>query len=51
MGVGLLMALPEQDDFVVLPLEGGHVLLNNSSLNSENREEEREMLEFMSKAT
>ena len=28
MGVGLLMALPEEEDFVVLPLEGGHILLS-----------------------
>lgn len=49
MGVGLLMALPKENDFLVLSTEGGHVLLSAASSNHERCEEEREMLEFVSK--
>merc|ERR1712137_39424 len=48
MGVGLMMALPKEDDFLVLSLEGGHVLLSSTSVNSERRKEESRMLKFVS---
>jgi len=48
MGVGLLMALPGQNNFVVLPLEGGHILLNSSPFNHVKKKEEEEMLNYIS---
>ena len=48
MGVGLMMALPKEEDFVVLSLEGGHVLLSSAPVNHERRKEESRMLKFVS---
>jgi len=48
MGVGLMMALPRAEDFIVLSLEGGHVHLSSAPANHERHEEESKMLKFIS---
>merc|ERR1712137_123631 len=47
MGVGLMMALNGSNDFVVLPLEAGHIQFNPCSMSDPRREEENQMIQFI----
>lgn len=47
MGVGLIMALGDRKEFVVLPLEGGHILLSKSPVKHCRREEEDRMVNYI----
>lgn len=50
MGVGLLMALPEEEDFVVLPLEGGHISLSAVAPGSDRHDVDRDLLDRVSQS-
>jgi len=50
MGVGLLMALPEEQDFVVLPLEGGHISLSAIPPASDRYDEDSDLLDHVSQS-
>ena len=49
MGVGFLVAPRSQNDFSVIPLEGGHILMSPFAPGNPRFAEEQSLFEFTSK--